>query len=273
MRVWTVHNVRHHEGASLIDRWGYRVLARHSDLLLCFSRAAETELKQEYRSEVPVLVISIGSYKGAYPPPRERADARVQFGLRPDVPVVSCLGLLRPYKGVEIALDAVEAAGGRVQLLVAGQPNSFFDVKGLVSRAARSHGSIVAIPRNLSEAEFSDALAASDAVLLPYRAVTGSSVLFAAWTMGAGVIASDLPFFREMLDGAPLLGRTFRNGDGADLARTIEAYIAGPHEERRRAISAVVEDISPDRVVTPFVDAMRIWHERQRSVGSNREGS
>jgi hypothetical protein len=75
--------------------------------------------------------------------------------------------------------------------------------------------------------------------------------------MGAGVIASDLPFFREMLEGVPLLGRTFRNGDSADLARAIEAYLAVHTDQRRQAILAAVEDLSPERVVVPFVEALR----------------
>ena len=270
VRVWTVHNVAHHEGSTAVDRWGYRVLARHSDLLLCFSHAAEAELRREYGNSTPIVVISIGTYKGVYPPPRPRAEACARLGLNPEVPIVSCLGLLRPYKGVEVACEAAEALGGRVQLFVAGAPNRAFDSKGLVARAAASGGAIVAVPRTLTEDEFADAVGASEAVVLPYRAITGSSMLFAAWTLGAGVIASDLPFFREMLDGRPLLGRTFRNGDAADLARAIETYLAIPLEERRQAIAAAVDDLEPERVVTPFVEALRTWRDRAAASAPSR---
>ena len=262
MRVWTVHNMAHHEGVSAIDRWGYRELARHSDLLLCFSASAASELRREYGQDVPILVIPHGSYTGAYPPPRARRDACAQFGLRDDVPVVSCLGLLRPYKGVELACEAVESLGGDVQLLVGGQPHRDFDTAGLVARAESSGGTVVALPRVLTDTEFSDAVGASDAVLLPYRAVTGSGVLFAAWTLGAGVIASDLPFFREMLDDRPLLGRTFRAGASADLARAIQEYLAISRDDRSHAISEMVETFSMNRVVRPFVEALWSWRGR-----------
>jgi glycosyltransferase involved in cell wall biosynthesis len=267
-RVWTVHNVAHHEGASLVDRWGYRELARGSDLLLCFSHAAETELRREYGDRVSILVISHGSYQGAYPPARSRAEARAHFGLDPDKPVVSCLGLLRRYKGVELACEAVEGCSGRIQLLIAGQPQRSFDVQGLRARAAASGGSIVALPRVLTETEFADAVAASDAVLLPYHAVTGSGVLFAAWTLGAGVIASDLPFFREMLDGSPLLGRTFRTGSATALKSAIEEYLAIDAGERRRAIASTVDQLSPERVVLPFVNALRARDARSRAASA-----
>ena len=263
-RVWTVHNVTHHEGASAIDRWGYRELARHSDLLLCFSHAAAAEIRREYGSRLPILVISLGSYKGAYPPPSPQADARARFGLRADLPVVSCLGLLRPYKGLELACDAIESMSNRIQLLIGGQPNREFDIDALVARAEASNGRIVVFPRVLTNAEFSDAVAASDAVVLPYHAVTGSGVLFAAWTLGAGVVASDLPFFREMLDGRPLGGRTFRLGDSTALASAIKAYLEVPVDERRRGIAAIVDDLSPEHVVAPFVEALRHRHPVSR---------
>jgi len=263
-RVWTVHNVAHHEGASAIDRWGYRVLARQSDILLCFSNAAAEAIRHEYGSKLPILVISLGSYKGAYPTPSPKADARARFGLHADLPVVSCLGLLRPYKGLELACDAVESMNNRIQLLIGGQPNREFDIDALVARAEASHGRIVVLPRVLTNAEFSDAVAASDAVVLPYHAVTGSGVLFAAWTLGAGVVASDLPFFREMLDGRPLGGRTFRLGDSTALANALTAYLEVPVDERRRGIAAIVDDLSPEHVVVPFVEALRLRHPISR---------
>ena len=55
----------------------------------------------------------------------------------------------------------------------------------------------------VSDQAYSDIVAAADAVLLPYRKITGSAVLLAAWTLGRGVVASDLPYFREMADGEP----------------------------------------------------------------------
>lgn len=271
-RVWTVHNVAHHEGASVIDHWGYRELARRSDLLLCFSYSAAAEIRREYGRRSPILVIPHGCYKGAYPPPRARAEVVARFGLRADLPVLSCLGLLRRYKGVEVACEAVETLAGRVQLLIGGQPQRAFDVDALMTRAAASGGTIVAIPRALTDSEFSDAVAASDAVLLPYHAVTGSGMLFAAWTLGAGVIASDLPFFREMLDARPLLGRTFRTGSSADLARTIQVYLAAPVGERQRAISAAVENLSMERVVQPFVEALRTRHPDRKDGNASAAG-
>jgi beta-1,4-mannosyltransferase len=260
IRVWTAHNLAHHEGTSLVDRWAYRELIRRVDLVLCFSRAAEMALRAQYGTDLPIVVTSHGSYKGAYPASPTRPRARERLGLRQDVPVLSCLGLLRPYKGVELACAAVEALAGRAQLLVAGQAQRTFDVEGLRARARRSNGAISVIPRALTDVEFSDAVAASDAVLLPYHSVTGSGVLFAAWTLGAGVIASDLPFFREMLDGRPALGRTFAAGDSAALAAAIEAYLAIPVQDRRRTIAAEVDALSPERVVIPFVNALRDAH-------------
>ena len=116
------------------------------------------------------------------------------------------------------------------------------------------------VPRVLTNAEFSDAVAASDAVLLPYHAVTGSGVLFAAWTLGAGVIASDLPFFREMLESRPLGGRTFRLGDSTALP--VRSGLPGSTRWTSGAAASppIVEALSPEHVVAPFVDALHRRH-------------
>ena len=59
----------------------------------------------------------------------------------------------------------------------------------------------------------SDLLHAADAVLLPYRRITGSGVLLQALTAGVGVVASDLPYFREVLAPEPDAGVFIRAGD------------------------------------------------------------
>ena len=40
--------------------------------------------------------------------------------LDPRRPVVSCLGRMRPYKGLDMACAAVERLNGRVQLIIGG---------------------------------------------------------------------------------------------------------------------------------------------------------
>ena len=123
--------------------------------------------------------------------------------------------------------------------------------------AAGADGWIRFVDRSLSPQGFSDVLAASDAMVMSYRAVTNSGAFYAAMTFGRGVIASDLPFFREMLGMSPDAGRLFRPGNAADLARALREYLAVPADQRCRAARAIADALPWERVIPPVAAAIR----------------
>lgn len=257
-RLWTIHNLEHHEGASWIDRLGYRVLARFSDVLICTSGWAADEVARRYRSAGQVVVVPIGTYDGVYPPPRPRRVVLEELHLRDALPVVCCVGGLRDYKGLSLALKAVESLGGAVQLVVAGRPLSGYDPALLRSATARLPY-VVLREEFVSDQAYSDIVAAADAVLLPYRKITGSAVLLAAWTLGRGVVASDLPYFCEMADGEPDSAHFFPPGDASALARAIVDYVNVPAERRQAATQRLAARYAWDRCVEPLADVIRAW--------------
>jgi beta-1,4-mannosyltransferase len=263
--VWTLHNIEPHEDVRAADRLGYRLLASAADLVICQSRAAEREFRQRYHPRRRTLVMHRGNYDGEYPEPAPRAEVLARFGLRPDLPTVAALGRIRAYKGLEMAVAAVRRLGGRVQLVIAGQPQTGHDLTALrTSAAAVSYVRVV--ERQQTRQEFGDVLAASDALILPYRQITNSGLFYAAMTFARGVVASDLPFFREMLAGHPDAGRLFPVNDAQALAQAIEAYLRVPEERRRRAARAFADEHAWDRVVAPAAAAIRECVARRRAV-------
>ena len=121
--IWTVHNLAHHEGADFIDRLGYRLLARHSDLLIFHCRRALQGFhRQNWARGVTAqtVVMDHGNYDGVYPEPRAALTVREELGLDTARAVACCVGQIRPYKGVETAVEAVRRTND-VQLLVAGK--------------------------------------------------------------------------------------------------------------------------------------------------------
>ena len=124
-------------------------------------------------------------------------------------PVAAFLGLIRPYKGLGLLLDAWPAVRARVPdavLLVAGRPLGEPAAERAAAMAARGEG-VVAELRFVSTAEFAGALARADCVVLPYRRIDLSGVLFAALALGRPLVASDVGGFREVVGdhGAGLL--------------------------------------------------------------------
>jgi glycosyltransferase involved in cell wall biosynthesis len=197
----------------------------------------------------------MGEMHEAYPLARPRDVVLRELGLDPALPMISCLGRIRQYKGLDLACAAVQRLNGRVQLVVAGQVHGTFDVAALCAAISRVPRAVV-IPRQLNDQEFADLMAASDAAFLPYRNVTGSAVLLTAIGFGCPMIAADLPYFREVLGPEPEAGVLISGANPEQWAQAIDAFFAQPLDGRRRAARRLAERYSWDRVVMPLVDAL-----------------
>jgi beta-1,4-mannosyltransferase len=254
-RIWTVHNLEPHEGAYRWDRYGYQLLARECDLIVCHSRSAVEAVNRLYKPRGDVIVMPMGDLGGAYPPARPRQQLLDQLGLDSRLPVVCALGRLRDYKGLDLVSRIAEALAGRVQVIVGGERNAGFDTMPLVQAAERIPGFVV-IERSLTKQEFADVLAASEAMLLPYRRITGSAALLTALGRDRGVVASDLPYFREILESEPDAGMVVASRDPRAWSEGILAYVSRPADVRRRAARRVADSYSWDRCVEPIVSAM-----------------
>jgi glycosyltransferase involved in cell wall biosynthesis len=274
--VWTLHNLERHEGTDSIDEAGRLLLYQYCDLLICHSHWAKAQCLEVHRPRVEPLVMMQGNYDGVYPAPRDPALVRRELGLRTDVPVVSCIGGLRDYKGLGVACEAVARLGGAVQLLLVGSPHPRFDLAALRRQAGSVPGTVL-VARRITDAEFADFVTASDCLLLPYRKITTSALLLSAATLARGVVASDLPYMREILGPAPEAGILVRPGDPDDLARGIQSYLSIPAEVRARAARAVAESFRWDRTIVPVAKAfLELGPRRDADAGPTppvRDGS
>jgi glycosyltransferase involved in cell wall biosynthesis len=175
-----------------------------------------------------VHVIPHGAFEhlAAAPPPPAPTDGP---------PVVLCLGLMRPYKGIDLLLQAWRGIEN-ARLIVAGMPR--MDISGL--RAALPPGATLE-PRYLSDAEVAEHFRRADLVVLPYREIDQSGVLFTALAFGRPMLLSDVGGFPEIArTGA---ARTFRAGDPAALHTALAELLADPPalremSERARAAAA-----------------------------------
>ena len=142
-------------------------------------------------------------------------------------------GLVRPYKGLDVLLDAIERLDSdQVKLTVAGEFWQGLDETKARLEQLDASASVDLIPRYVGDAEMAELFHRADVVVLPYHAVSGSGVVSVAFQYRTAVIASDLPGFADIIhDGKT--GWLFKTGDAADLARVIDglergqAYIVG----------------------------------------------
>jgi glycosyltransferase involved in cell wall biosynthesis len=249
--VWTVHNIEAHEQSSWMDGLAHRLLVRAADLLICHSSSAAAAVAARYGVRDHIVVMPHGNFEGIFPAPRPRGDVLAEFQLSPSRPLVSCLGNLRGYKGLELAAAAAARSSDEVHLLIAGPPHADYDL-GPLKKLLHGCRHATLIERRLTDQEFADLTAASDASVLSYSKVTTSGVLLASWTLGTGVIASDLPPFRELLADAGIAGRLYPSGDAGALAAAMSDYLSAPREVRQTAALAEARRYSWPRCIAPL---------------------
>ncbi|UYM04793.1 glycosyltransferase family 4 protein [Solicola gregarius] len=155
----------------------------------------------------------------------------------PDVRTIVFLGRYdEPRKGLTVlveALDAIVAECDRVRLVIAGVGREA-DAR---ARLPRRLAERVRFAGPIDDHEKAALLRGADLYVAPNTG--GESfgiVLIEAMAAGAPVVASDLPAFATVLEQGRL-GRLFRNGDAASLARTVLDVLADPEAESRAKLA------------------------------------
>jgi glycosyltransferase involved in cell wall biosynthesis len=142
----------------------------------------------------------------------------------PERPVVLFFGLIRPYKGLDVLYEAWRALAPDAELWVVGQPR--------VEVPDAPPGARV-VPRYVSDAEAAWCFAHADVVVLPYREIDQSGVLFTALAFGRPMILSDVGGFPEVDAAAHVPA-----GDAAALADALDRLLRDPGERQRLAAAA-----------------------------------
>jgi len=145
-----------------------------------------------------------------------------------DKPVVLCFGLLRPYKGIDVLLDAWRALAPDAELWIVGMPR--MDIRALRASAPPS---VRWVPRFVADDEIAAYFQRADLVVLPYREIDQSGVLFTALAFGSPLLISDIGGFGEVAaQGAAAL---VAPGDAGALAAQLDRLLG---DARARAALA-----------------------------------
>jgi glycosyltransferase involved in cell wall biosynthesis len=152
-----------------------------------------------------------------------------------DRPVILFFGLLRPYKGIDVLLEAFRHVEG-AELWIAGNPR--MDVEPLRRLAERAPGRVRFLPRFVEDAEIPAIMRAADVVVLPYRDAEHSGVLYAALAFGKPLVLSAVGGFPEVAERGA--ARLVPPGDADALAAELAELVGdeAARAELGRAASA-----------------------------------
>jgi glycosyltransferase involved in cell wall biosynthesis len=238
--VWTVHNVLPHECRfPVVEAELRQELADRADLVcvMCEETADATAAYYTLPRERMVVVPHPG-YVGAYPNVIDEARARSELGLRPDDMVFCFFGGIRPYKGIDVLLDAFEevaAVNPDARLIVVGPAGRFAELPVFEERC-RADPRIIANFNRIADRDVQVFLNAADVMVFPHRAVLNSGSVMLAYSFGRPVIAPAVGCVADVL--TPDASITF---DPTRAGALREAMLAAEDLQSPRARRAALE--------------------------------
>jgi glycosyltransferase involved in cell wall biosynthesis len=255
-----VHNPTDHDGS-----WRTRSIARltlgRCGGFLCHARHVADILERRF----PGAAVVVHPLPPESPGLQDREAARARLGLRRDAVAALCFGLIRPYKGVDVLLEAVARLpdGLPVVLLLAGEPWGEL-AERLRRRVARADlaGRVVARLEWVPEADVPAWFAAADVAVLPYRSATGSAVAAQALGWGLPLVGSAVGGIAEVVeegvngllvppeDPEALAGALARIAQGSLRARLAEGARAASRSWNWSSYAEVLEELAA-RLVAP----------------------
>jgi glycosyltransferase involved in cell wall biosynthesis len=159
-----------------------------------------------------------------------REEARSRLGISPQEKIILFFGNIAPYKGLEDLIRALPMLRSRMEsfrVLVVGSVKSgeaeYFERMQELIRTSEVADLIEQTIEYLPEDRVEYYFKAADVLVLPYRRIFQSGVLFLAYGFGLPVVATDAGSLRdEIIEGKT--GYVCRQSDPADLAAAIHTY-------------------------------------------------
>ena len=200
--VHTVHNAdAYHADAGLQGR-GYRALLDGMDALIVHGDTTRAALIAQGIDPARIHITP-------HPPMRLAAASAADLAAVPasTKPRLLFFGTIRPYKGVDLAIDACLSLwhdGHDFDLMLAGKP--FMDVAPLLAQVAQAGFAdrLLTDFGFLTEGRLDAHMARADIMVFPYRHIDSSGAFLSALHHGKAMVTSDAGMFGQLPDGVAI---------------------------------------------------------------------
>ena len=275
--VLTAHNVnqaRRDGNDTRLNRATLRIQYRLADHIFVHTEKMKHELIDDFG--VPparISVIPFGINNSVPDTGLTPAEAKRQLGVRDGKRVILFYGRIRPSKGLEYLTDAFRENLTRpddYQLIIAGRPDKCEEYWAAIRKTIQAdvqRGRIVVraeiIPDDETEVYFKGA----DVLVLPYREIFQSGVIFLGYYFGLPVLAADVGSLKDdIVEGKT--GFVFRAEDSVDLSRAIEKYFASDLYRELNSRRQEIRDYALERHSWDVISEMTIGVYRALQRGS-----
>ncbi len=248
--VLTAHNVnaaKRDGNDSVLNRLSLQTQYRLCDHIFVHTEKMKEQLIQWFSVRPKrITVIPFGINNAVPMTDLTFGEAKQRLGIQDDEKAILFFGRIAPYKGLEYLIAAFQQIQGRCgncKLIVAGKPDRGCDeywavLRELIERDVRA-GRVLLRAEFIPDEDTEVYLKAADVLVLPYRYIYQSGILFLSYSFGLPVVAANVGSLKDdIVEGQT--GFVFKAEDPADLGRAIEAYFASDLykelSKRRQAI-------------------------------------
>lgn len=216
--VWTAHNVLPEGHVFTDDISARRRLVAACDLVIAHSTATLEQLDAMGIVPRRSAIIPHGPFTSDVQPASLRTPGE-GHGPRQ----LLFFGKIRPYKGVDILLEAFAALPAELDahLTVAGECGDRSLTEELTKLASRSRGRVTLRLERIPDGEVARLLQLADTMVLPFRRVTTSGSAVLALCHGRPLVVPDLPGLAELPDD----GVVRYDGSARGLTGALESVI------------------------------------------------
>jgi glycosyltransferase involved in cell wall biosynthesis len=251
--VHTAHNIYKDARDGRADYLGWislKVMYHLMDCIIVHTQKMKEELCLLFAiSPEKVVVIPHGINNRIPRRGMSQQEARGKLGMEPTARAILFFGQIDEYKGVEILIEAASflvRENPAVVLMIAGKPKRQlkYAVK-LKSQAANNLPEkntlfrLQFIPVDEVETYF----AAADCLVLPYKRIFQSGVIFLAYRFGLPIIATDIGSFREdIIDG--VTGFLCKPNNANDMAEKLKIFFESTMFHQRKQARARINELA-----------------------------
>lgn len=231
--VLTVHNInagKRDNHDTWLNRFTLKALYTLAHRLIVHTPQSKQELMHEFNIPASkIAVIKHGMNNRVSQRGITSEEARQHFGIKKEEKVVLFFGNIDYYKGLDILIDSLfflpQNLSEKVKVLIAGNSKS----KGYTEQALKKtegthlHEKILAHIQHIPDSEVEYYFNAADCIVLPYRTIYQSGVIFMAYTFGLPLIVTDVGNFKnDVIEGKT--GHLVEPENPKKLAEVISGY-------------------------------------------------
>jgi glycosyltransferase involved in cell wall biosynthesis len=249
--VLTWHDSNPYQGAAnWVMRKGYADLLQGFDAVIVHTQQAQRRATAMGVDPASIYQIAHGLLGEGDRPRRRRS--------RQDRLVLLQFGKIKPYKGVDLLLEALalvpQALRDRLDVRIVGKP--YMDTAG-IERFVLANGLSGCVTLRfefVSDIEAERLFSEADVVVLPYREIDASGVAMSAVARGVPILATAIDGFLEVFWGEPG-ARLVPEADATALSEAIIDWIKAPEQ-----LDALAEGMRCRRSSIPSWDEIARHH-------------